>query len=64
MAFKPKTIRRSPAELRKHMRAYNEMAKGLRAYRVLIEAELKLNKTRKSAISKIKMETEDAESLF
>lgn len=64
MSFKPKTIRRSPADLRKYMRAYNDMAKGLRALRNLIEDEAKLAKERKRKVKKFKQEIEEAEELF
>lgn len=64
MSFKPKTIRRSPLYLRNSMRAYNEVASGLRKWRKLIEEELKLARERKASVRKVKTEIEEAEELF
>lgn len=64
MSFKPKTIRRSPAQLRNYMRSYNEIASGLRKLRKLIEMEVKLAKERKRSIKKVREEQEEAEELF
>lgn len=64
MSFKPKTIRRSPLYLRNSMRAYNEVASGLRKWRKIIEDEVSLARERKASVKKVKSEAEEAEELF
>ena len=64
MSYKPKTIRRSPAQIRNYMRCYNDLAKGLRALRKLIDQEVKLVKERQSKVKSTKAQIEEAEELF
>jgi ribosomal protein L10 len=46
------------------MRSYNDLAKGLRALRKLIEAEVKLSVSRRKLIKRVKSEADEAEDLF
>lgn len=64
MSFKPITIRRARADIRPFMRSYNDLAKGLRSLRKLIEAELKLQQQRKLKVKELKAEEDEAEDLF
>jgi len=46
------------------MRCYNDLAKGLRALRKLIDQEVKLVKERQSKVKSTKAQIEEAEELF
>lgn len=63
MSYRLKTIRRSQAQIRKYMRAYNDLDKALWGLRKLIDDEVKLYESRKKSKKSLKEEAEEAEGV-